>query len=194
MKRDDLDILAAEYVLGTLDTETRAEVRARMLDDPALCQSIEAWEERLSDLSAEEAPLEPPSGLWDRITAAIDEAPDQEAGAGPDPAATGFAITVRADEGEWQEICPGVHKKPLFVDRKADYEAFLLRYEPGARLPSHPHSATEECIMLEGEAWVGDLYLKAGDYHVISGGMVHPEIRSDGGGLVYVRGEIRSAA
>ena len=192
MKPDDMDVLAAEYVLGTLDTETRAALRARMADDPALCRSVEAWEERLSGLSAEETPLEPPAGLWDRIATALDEAPQEALGEAPDPA--GFAITVRANEGEWQEIFPGVHKKALFVDRKAGYEAFLLRYDPGARLPAHPHSATEECIMLEGEAWVGDLYLKAGDYHVISGGMVHPEIRSDGGGLVYVRGEIRTAA
>lgn len=192
MKSDDLDSLAAEYVLGTLDGEARAEVRARMQDDPALCRSVEAWEARLSGLSAEETPLEPPAGLWDRVAADLEAAPQETRGQAPDPA--GFAITVRAEEGEWRKILPGVHRKHLFIDRKAGYQAFLLKFEPGARLPAHPHSATEECVMLEGEAWAGELYLKAGDYHVISGGMTHPEIRSDSGAVVYVRGEIRTAA
>ena len=189
MKQDDRELLAAEYVLGTLDTRLRARVRARFATDPALCRHVAAWEERLSGLGVEDAPVEPAADLWDRIDAALDTEPRDA----PDTASVDMPVTVRADEGRWEELVPGVHKKPLFIDHRAGYEAFLLRFDPGARLPAHPHDATEECLMLEGEAWIGGLSLKAGDYHLIPGGTGHPESRSENGAVIYVRGEIRAA-
>ena len=183
MKRDDRDVLAAEYVLGTLDDEARERVARQMLQDPALQHAVDTWAARLADLDDGEARIEPPAGLWDKIDAALDSA-----------APTPFSITLRAAEGQWDEIVDGIHKKILFVDRDAGTVSFLLRFAPGAVLPSHPHSRTEECVMLEGDATVGDLRLVAGDYHAVSAGVPHPEIHSEAGALVYVRGELREAA
>ena len=49
--REDIDMLAAEYVLGTLDRDERSSVAARSLHDPELAVAIEAWQRRLSPLN-----------------------------------------------------------------------------------------------------------------------------------------------
>ena len=47
---DDIDAIAGEYVLGTLDADERADVTARRAREPALDNAIRAWEQRLSPL------------------------------------------------------------------------------------------------------------------------------------------------
>ncbi len=42
--RDDLDMLAAEFVLGTLDARERAAVAVRRQSEPDLDEMISAWE------------------------------------------------------------------------------------------------------------------------------------------------------
>ena len=187
MKADEVDLLAAEYVLGSMDPAARALMRDRLASDPTLRRAVQDWEGRLSALSAEEAPIAPPASLWDRIDEALDVDEDRAD-------ADRFSITVRRDEGQWQEIFEGVHKKRLFKDSDEGYEAFLLKLEPGAVVPSHPHSRTEECVMLEGDVTIGDLRLSAGDYHVVSAGTDHPDIWSEAGGVLYVRAALPEAA
>lgn len=70
---EDLNVLAAEFVLGTLDDASAHEVAARAQTDPALRAAITEWEERLAPLSMLAAPATPPLSLWrrlDRATAA----------------------------------------------------------------------------------------------------------------------------
>ena len=47
---DDRDMLAAEYVLGTLDAAERANVASRLGADADLALAVAAWEDRLSPL------------------------------------------------------------------------------------------------------------------------------------------------
>ena len=47
---DDIDALAGEYVLGTLDAAERAVVKARSATETALDDAIHGWEKRLSPL------------------------------------------------------------------------------------------------------------------------------------------------
>ncbi len=56
---DDIDGLAAEYVLGTLDQSERATVTARRQREPALEAAIIAWERRLAPLADAVVPVEP---------------------------------------------------------------------------------------------------------------------------------------
>ena len=65
------DILAGEYVLGTLDARLAAEVEAALPGDAALRAAIRAWESRLAPLLALAVPEAPPPDLWDRIEAAL---------------------------------------------------------------------------------------------------------------------------
>jgi anti-sigma-K factor RskA len=64
---EDLQGLAGEYVLGTLDLPRRLEVQQRLQHDEALRIAVEAWERRLLPLTAL-APVQTPSALlWKRI-------------------------------------------------------------------------------------------------------------------------------
>jgi anti-sigma-K factor RskA len=65
--RDDIDDLAGEYVLGTLDASERASVAARRLREPDLDAAIRDWERRLAPLDAETMPVAPPADLLGRI-------------------------------------------------------------------------------------------------------------------------------
>jgi len=71
---DDLDALAGEYVLGTLDATERTTVAARRQREGALDAAIEAWEVRLAPLIDEIAPVAPPDDLLDGIMRRIDGA------------------------------------------------------------------------------------------------------------------------
>lgn len=64
---DDIDALAGEYVLGTLDPAERASVAARRLREPVLDGAIREWEQRLSPLDALVAPVAPPSDLLAKV-------------------------------------------------------------------------------------------------------------------------------
>ncbi len=64
---DDIEMLAAEYVLGTLDGAERVAVSARRLREPALDRAITDWENRLAPLAAAVAPVAPPAGLLERM-------------------------------------------------------------------------------------------------------------------------------
>jgi quercetin dioxygenase-like cupin family protein len=94
-------------------------------------------------------------------------------------------LTIREGEGEWQEFSAGVRKKQLFND--GENEAFLIRMEPGTRCPPHDHHADEECVVLSGEVWLGDVFVRAGDFHLAPKGRPHAEIYSPKGVLLYVR-------
>jgi anti-sigma-K factor RskA len=68
---DDLEALAGEFVLGTLDANERAGVAARRLREPALENAIREWELRLAPLDEAGLEVEPPDGLFQRIEAKI---------------------------------------------------------------------------------------------------------------------------
>ncbi|SDC23792.1 anti-sigma factor [Belnapia rosea] len=65
------DILAGEYVLGTLDARAAAELEAALPADAALRTAVRAWEARLGPLTQLAEAEAPPAGLWDRIEAAL---------------------------------------------------------------------------------------------------------------------------
>jgi anti-sigma-K factor RskA len=66
---DEMDGLAAEYALGTLDAEDARRAEALMQDDAAFRAAVEAWERRLAPLAALVLPHAPPLDLWSRIEA-----------------------------------------------------------------------------------------------------------------------------
>ena len=80
----DIDMLAAEYVLGTLPAGERAEVALRARHDEALASAIEAWERRLAPLLETIDAREVPSNIWPQIQQQIDNAAKVE---GPHPGA-----------------------------------------------------------------------------------------------------------
>jgi anti-sigma-K factor RskA len=78
---EEIQMLAAEYVIGALDDSTTADIRQRAHNDPALDAAIAAWERRLAPMASVLTPLEPPPALWRRLEQAI-EAPAAAPAAG----------------------------------------------------------------------------------------------------------------
>ncbi len=184
MTQKDKEVLAAEYVLGTLDSESRQRMENDLPRDPALRESVHAWEQRFARLDQGIAPVEPPPSLWAKIEAALDKP----------PAGVDFGITMRENEGEWEVLLEGVEKKLLFTDPAAGTESYLLRVAPRTRVPAHHHDRAEECLVLEGKFFIGDLRLAAGDYHLALPGSDHPDAWTESGTLVYIRGDIQALA
>ncbi len=96
-------------------------------------------------------------------------------------------MTVRAEEGEWISLLPGVEKKILSKVFEGQIQSYLLRMAPGSTLPSHEHIADEECLMLEGEAMIGDIHLATGDYHFAPKGSTHGLVTTQTGALAFIR-------
>lgn len=72
MTRDyDINDLAAEYVLGTLDRAERFDVEARRVREPELAAAIEATEVALAPLFDVAAPVAAPAELRSRLLATI---------------------------------------------------------------------------------------------------------------------------
>ncbi len=94
--------------------------------------------------------------------------------------------SVVADESDWIEIAPGVEKKALWTDGVT--ASSYYRFAPGARVGGHMHACDEECMMLDGDLFFGEILLRAGDYQFAPGGSMHGEVLSDNGALLYVRG------
>jgi len=66
---DDI-ALAAEYALGTLDADERAQIETTMSADKDFTAMVQAWEYRLGVLNQMVGSVEPRPEVWDRIKAA----------------------------------------------------------------------------------------------------------------------------
>lgn len=184
MTRKEAEALAAEYVLGTLDAESRARFAGDLAQDADLQALVADWEQRLSPLAESVEPVQPSASVWSGIEAALDA---KSKTASSDLPGT---VTVKASEGSWQEIAEGVTVKMLYVDREAGFQSYLMRLAPRAGLPEHPHSKIEECYVIEGEVLIGKKRFKPGDYHLALEGATHPPLVSVTGALVFLRSEI----
>jgi anti-sigma-K factor RskA len=68
---EDHIALAAEYALGTLDAEERAQVETMMSVDKDFTATVVAWENKLGALNQMVGSVEPRPELWDKIKTAI---------------------------------------------------------------------------------------------------------------------------
>src|SRR5438132_13634124 len=59
--------LAAEYALGTLDADERAQVATMMAVDPEFAAIVQAWEFRLGVLNQMVGTIEPRPIVWENI-------------------------------------------------------------------------------------------------------------------------------
>jgi quercetin dioxygenase-like cupin family protein len=177
MSAKEFELIAGEYVLGTLAAADRDAFARRLAYDPEAREAVARWQQRLAPLAGVGEPGPAPTALWHRIA---------QRSFAVDKALPG-ARTVVAASGEWVALAPGVDKRELHVDHVHGFRAMFVRMAPGSVLPAHDHPEDEECLMLEGEIVIGDLVLGAGDWHLAPKGRPHAEIRSPKGGLLYVR-------
>lgn len=106
----------------------------------------------------------------------------------PASSAVPAQLTVHTRDREWTQISRGVEMCTLHEDEHS--RSFLLRMQADSFLLPHRHAMSEESILLEGDAIIGDdLHLAAGDYHFSPAGALHPLLQSPNGCIVFVRGE-----
>jgi len=76
---EDHIALAAEYALGTLDADERAQVETMMAVDAEFTAIVHAWEYRLGALNQMVGSIEPRPIVWENIKAAIGHSTEQRA-------------------------------------------------------------------------------------------------------------------
>src|SRR5450432_1138762 len=109
MSHDD-DIDAALWAAGALTALEHEAVRGRLRSDPAFAREADGWEHALAPLAARLAPAAPPDDLLVRIEAEMD------AGA---EARRPKSHTLRAPDGDWMDLGPGIRIKVLHRDMRS---------------------------------------------------------------------------
>lgn len=95
-------------------------------------------------------------------------------------------LTLRAEEGRWLQLAAGIRMKPL--NRERGILSYLLELAPGESLPAHDHPEDEECMVLAGDVWLGEVHAFAGDYHLARKGIPHGRLYTEGGCTLFLRG------
>ena len=84
-------------------------------------------------------------------------------------------------EPEWEQVAPGTECKLLAADKKQSRISMLVRLAPGASYPAHTHAGTEELHLLDGELWIDQRKLLAGDYNYREPGSCDKRVYSETG-------------
>jgi anti-sigma-K factor RskA len=116
---EDHIALAAEYALGTLDADERAQVETMMSVDKDFTAMVEAWQHKLGALNQMVGSVEPRPEVWDRIKSAaglaepqaplvLPQAPPPAAPEAVEPAAaaadTSNVIRLSSQARRWRTI------------------------------------------------------------------------------------------
>jgi anti-sigma factor ChrR (cupin superfamily) len=110
-------------------------------------------------------------------------------------AASSNLIVVRAAEGNWLPTpARGVTVKPLFTDPLRRTETYLVRAEPGSRMPRHRHVTADHTFFLEGDGRMGTITLEAGDFYRAEAGTMHEVSWTERGCLCLTLASISDVA
>jgi len=84
-------------------------------------------------------------------------------------------------EPPWEEVAPGISVKLLAKDAERHLVSMLVRLVPGGSYPAHSHAAVEELHLLNGELWIDERKLFAGDYNRAEPGTGDKRVMSETG-------------
>jgi len=74
------DLLAAEYVLGTMRGGARRRFEQQIANNPALAREVADWQQAFAYLDLTDEPVQPPARVWQAISARLShDAPSQAA-------------------------------------------------------------------------------------------------------------------
>jgi anti-sigma factor ChrR (cupin superfamily) len=173
----EIEEQAALFALGALEPEDAKRYRARLASGCPLCVSeVQECESVLVGLTLSATPVSPPPHLRSRLLERIGE------GAKAGHPANAQGRVVRAQEAPWKPSpFPGVDMRFLH-ERKT----MLVRMAPNTTIPAHPHSAAEQCLVLEGSITSDGLTVHAGDFIYMPAGSSHDDLRSESGALFLI--------
>jgi anti-sigma-K factor RskA len=172
---EDHIAFAAEYVLGTLDAEERAQVETMMAIDQGFSAMIEAWERGLGPLNQMVGSVEPRPEVWDKIKTAaglsepqapmllpdapppISKAPEvPEASAAAD---TSNVVRLSSAARRWRNAAvasSAIAAALLALIAVGVYQSVLFRSKPQTQLvevkpPPAPPSSAQYVALLQRE-------------------------------------------
>ena len=163
---------AADYVMGTLSAQERAEAGAQPPRDPALAREIDALSAQLSPLL-----LDAPRGRAAGRTVRPHQGPRIAETAETAKTATRHSPGshgARRRRPLGAESAPASSARRCTTTARRSRITFLIRAQPGAEFPAHQHDDDEEAYVLTGDLSFDDLVLGAGDYHLARPGVRHP--------------------
>ena len=96
-------------------------------------------------------------------------------------------LVLDGDAG-WADFAPGIQRRVLW--QSAGQAALLYFAQPGAQVPPHTHGHDEECLMLQGDLFLDDVLLRAGDYQLAPAGTGHRVTQTDTGAVIYAHGDL----
>ncbi len=136
-------------------------------------------------------PVAPPSAIRAQVMEAVRNTPQLDESVPGEHESR----TVRADEGRWRTLAPGVRSKKLAVDRNRKTLTCLLELEPQAILPAHDHEGSEDSYVVRGSCRIGAVALYAGDFHHVDAGAHHGDVvASEEGCLLILTLDLADAA
>jgi anti-sigma factor ChrR (cupin superfamily) len=152
-KREDVAI----YALGGLSARAASQMEAHL----PTCNHCRSELERLLpivnclvDWPSDD--IKPSAGTREAVARRI----SSEAGREIRLSATG---TSR--ETEWEQVSPGIWCQLLARDEERERVSMLVRLAPGVVYPPHTHAGVEELHLLDGELWIDERKLFAGDFN-----------------------------
>jgi hypothetical protein len=103
---------------------------------------------------------------------------------GDEPSPAG---TSRERRAQWENFAPGIRRRLLWQAGNAC--AYLARAQVGAAVPAHGHRNDEECLMIEGELFTGDVLIREHEFQLAPVGFEHGLIQAATASVVYLRGD-----
>ncbi len=173
--------MSALYSVGMLEAEEVRDFEGHLAVGCASCRSeVMAFRECVATIPLALPQQQTPPRVREDLRKRI------RAGGGSSRGPAGIHV-VRAEEGKWVDTkWDGIRVKSLYYDAERKIRTLLLRMEPGAVLPPHIHGATEQCLVLEGDAYCEDLSLKAGDYQCLPAHARHEKTGTVNGCLLLL--------
>ena len=162
----------AEYALGALPDRDKGDLEAHLATCASCREELTALRGMLGSFAYWPTEVVRPSPiLWDRVADRIGSR-------------TAANLPARSDdwaEPAWEEVAPGISVKILAADHAKDRVSMLVRLQPNTHYPPHSHAGTEELHLLEGELWIEDRKLLAGDYNYREAGTADQRVYSETG-------------
>jgi hypothetical protein len=139
----DLDTLAAEYVLGTLDGPERAQAQAVLGVDEAFAAKVRIWERRLGELHLMVEPVEPDGEIWVRIKGKMPAPEPSQETKPPEPEGIEPKEAVPAAEADTTSASAAVGAAPIpapvtVPPTPPTPPVLTPSAEPAAKLPPAP--------------------------------------------------------
>jgi anti-sigma factor ChrR (cupin superfamily) len=192
---DQIKELIALYAFGVLTPEEISDVKTHLLECSECLEEFHSFETVVGTISYNITPITPSITAKEKIFAAI-ETPlansiKDEKVVERKPLNPEYFFTLKANEGEWQEISKGVFSKTLFSNMESGTITSVIKMIPGAHAELHYHTSIEECYVIDGDFNVGDspettVSLGPGDYHCAKPGSTHAVAYTNNGTQLLV--------